>query len=175
MNRSLLVGMLCAASCFGQANPLTQAVQGRYQAMKMNLLDTAEMMSEENYAYKLTPPQRALGEWLEHTAMSSYGSCATIKGEPTPEIAKTLHGLKSKAAIQKALQDAFAYCDSAMQGLTDQKALAPVTVAGKEVVPVTGMIGLITMMNEHYGNLVGYIRSKGMVPPSTARMQKKKS
>jgi len=31
---------------------------------------------------------------------------------------------------------------------------------------------MISHTNEHYGNLVTYMRLKGMVPPSTARSQK---
>jgi hypothetical protein len=30
------------------------------------------------------------------------------------------------------------------------------------------MIGVVVSGNEHYGNLVGYLRSKGITPPSTA-------
>jgi uncharacterized damage-inducible protein DinB len=30
-----------------------------------------------------------------------------------------------------------------------------------------------THNNEHYGNMIVYLRLKGIVPPSTARVQKK--
>ena len=34
---------------------------------------------------------------------------------------------------------------------------------------VQGMVALIASDNEHYGNLVGYLRAQGITPPSTAR------
>jgi uncharacterized damage-inducible protein DinB len=32
----------------------------------------------------------------------------------------------------------------------------------------------VTHNNEHYGNVIVYLRLKGIVPPSTARVQQKK-
>jgi hypothetical protein len=33
------------------------------------------------------------------------------------------------------------------------------------------MLGFLTNMASHYGNMVGYLRAKGVTPPSTARAQ----
>src|SRR5207248_3191400 len=99
--------------------------------------------------------------------------CANIKGEKTPEMA-ALHDMTGKAALTKAIKDSFDYCDAALKGMTDEKALAAHDVGGKQVYPVQGMIALTASDNEHYGNMVGYMRSKGVTPPSTARAAKKK-
>ncbi len=159
----LLVSSWCL---FAESNPLTQAVTARYNTMKQNLTKAAEVMPEENYTYKLSPEQRPYSAWIEHTAMGNYSFCSAIKGSPAPDMGK--HGLTGKAELAKALKDSFDYCDAAFSAITDQKALAE--AGGKY--PVTAMVGLIASLNEHYGNMVGYLRTKGITPPSTARAKK---
>ncbi len=152
-----------------QEGPLMQAVMGRYNAVKQNLIETAEVMPEVNYNFHLTLPQRSFGEWIDHTVISINNNCSAIKGvvAPKPEHAT------SKAGLVKAMKDSFAICDSAFNGMTDQKALTEITIGEKKLYPVTPILAMLTGLNEHYGNLVGYLRSKGITPPSTARAQKK--
>jgi uncharacterized damage-inducible protein DinB len=168
-----LAMILLSLGAFAQSNPLTDAVKARYQTIKANLIETAEVVPEDAYDFKLTPSQRALGEWIGHTAQGNYSFCATIKGEKPPEAAAQAGHATGKANLVAAIKGAFAYCDSALEGMTDAKALKAVEIGGKPVYPVTGMVALIASDNEHYGNLVGYMRSKGITPPSTARTQKK--
>lgn len=155
-------------------NPVVQAVSANYNRIKQNLVDTAEVMPEENYSFKLTPAQREFGAWLEHTAQGNYSFCSAIRGSAPPDDAKKVAGLTAKADLQKALQSSFAYCDAALAEMTDAKATTEVSIGERKVMPVQSMVGLVGFLNEHYGNLVGYLRSKGIVPPSTARSAKKK-
>jgi uncharacterized damage-inducible protein DinB len=164
-------GALLLLSSVYAEEPLTAAVKGRYDFVKQNLIETAEAMPEADYGFKLTPAQRTFGDWIAHTATSGYSYCSGIKGEPLPA---TKHEGKSKAELVKSLKDAFGYCDEALQGMTDRKALAETIVNGKKSYPVTYMISMVGGLNEHYGNLVGYLRSKGITPPSTARAAVKK-
>jgi hypothetical protein len=159
----LLTGSCCLLA---ESNPLTQAVTARYKTIKQNLIQAAEVMPEENYSYKLSPEQRPYGAWIEHTAIGNYSYCSAIKGSPAPEMGK--HGLTGKPELQKLLKDSFEFCDTAFTGTTDQKALSE--MGGKY--PVTAMVALIASLNEHYGNMVGYLRTKGITPPSTARGKK---
>ncbi len=153
------------------AGPLTRAFQSRYEDVRKNLVGAAEAMPESNYGYQLTPEQRPFGEWIAHTAMGNYRFCSVVKGVAPPDT-NYLHGLSAKAQLVKALEDSFGYCDAALQGMTDRKALQPVTVGDRQTAPVEGMIALLASANEHYGNLVGYLRSKQIVPPSSVRSRK---
>ena len=77
----------------------------------------------------------------------------------------------TKAAIQKALADVFAYCDTVYGTMTDARAMELIA-SGTGQAPRAGrLIGNLTHVNEHYGNLVTYMRIKGYVPPSTERAQ----
>ena len=58
--------------------------------------------------------------------------------------------------------------------MDDTKAVAEIAFNGRKYPAVQVMIGLVASLSEHYGNLVGYLRSKGIEPPSTTRASRKK-
>jgi uncharacterized damage-inducible protein DinB len=171
--RTAIFTLCLAGICFGQ-NPLMQAYMPRYDTMKNNLVEAAEAMPAEHYTFKLTPAQRAFGEWVDHTVLLLHGSCSTIAGSPTPAMDHAKHTEeKSKADLVSALKEAADSCDKSLKAMTDQKALTAMDIGGKPTYPVNAMIGLLTNMASHYGNMVGYLRAKGVTPPSTARTQKR--
>ena len=145
-----------------QSNPLVTAFTARYNTAKRNLIESAQAMPEANYAFKLSPAQRHFSEWIAHTAMGNYSFCAGIGGSEA-HVHKPSEAA-SKAELQKALRASFDFCDAAIQGLDDQKVLT----ANNGKYPVNAMFGLIAGLNDHYGNIVGYLRSKGITPPSSA-------
>ncbi len=173
MQRTIVFTLLAASACMAQAT-FTKALTGNYERYKTFLNDTAQVMPEADYSFKLSPAQRPFGEWIEHTALLNYSFCANIKGVPPPPETKTVMGLTGKDAISKALADSFTYCDAAFKDLDDAKAVQEVTIGERKVVPANVMVSLIASLNEHYGNLVGYMRTKGITPPSTARAQQQK-
>lgn len=175
--RTTILVLSLAAGVWAQgptAQPLIQAYMPRYNTMKQNLVEAADAMPAEHYAFKLTPGQRAFAEWVSHTIMLMHGSCSTIAGAPTPAIDHFQHaGDKPKAELVTSLKEATDSCDKAFKNITDQKALTAIDIGGKPTYPVNAMLGMLTNMASHYGNMVGYLRSKGITPPSTARSRKK--
>ena len=63
--------------------------------------------------------------------------------------------------MSQALKDSFAYCAAALAGIDDQKVLASPQMT-------YALLHVAVHNNEIYGNLAGYLRSSGIVPPSTA-------
>ena len=94
--------------------------------------------------------------------------CAAVLGKPGPapgiEKSKT-----TKADLVQAVKDAFAYCDAAYDGLTDAQAGALVKFFGAEQAKATVLSFNTAHNNEHYGNIVTYLRMKGLVPPSSEK------
>jgi len=73
----------------------------------------------------------------------------------------------SKAELVAALKEAFAYCDRAYGALTEATAIRTVPLFGGET-PKLGELGVNSLHSvEHYGNLVTYMRMKGIVPPTS--------
>src|SRR5262252_5999005 len=126
----------------------------------------AEKMPEEEYALKPDPAVRSFGQILGHVADANYSFCAGALGEsiPAPTIEKTK---TTKAELKTALHEAFAYCSRAYDALTDASASETVKAFGQERNKL-GVLWFNASHNlEHYGNLVVYMRLKGIVPPSS--------
>ena len=160
--------MLGASLCAQSGNPLLTAVRERFDRIRRDLEESADLMPEEKYGFRLTPAQRTFGEWITHTASGLYGYCSAIRGGGRPEAAKHLEEGKTKAERSRGIKEAFAYCDAALKATSDQQLLDSPN-------RVRGAINLIASPNEHYGNIVGYLRASGFVPPYTQREQAEKA
>jgi uncharacterized damage-inducible protein DinB len=128
----------------------------------------AEKMPEEQYEFKPDPAVRSFGQILGHIADADYRFCSAVLGEnnPSPEIEKTK---TTKTELTAAVHDAFAYCSRAYDALTDASANETVKAFGQERNKL-GVLWFNASHNlEHYGNLVVYMRLKGLVPPSSER------
>jgi len=126
----------------------------------------AEKMPEEEYAFKPDPAVRSFGQILGHVADADYVFCSSVLGEknPSPGIEKSK---TTKAELTSALREAFVYCSRAYDALTDASANETVKAFGQERNKL-GVLWFNASHNlEHYGNLVVYMRMKGMVPPSS--------
>jgi uncharacterized damage-inducible protein DinB len=148
-------------------NPLSGFTKGLFDRVKANVKGSAEKMPEENYSFKPTPEVRSFGQLVGHVADANYMFCATAMGEKPPvmgiEKTKT-----AKADLVQALNDSFAYCDKAYDSMTDAAGVATVKFFGRDM-PKLGILELNSSHdNEHYGNMVTYLRLKGIVPPSSA-------
>ena len=170
--------LLCAAFlslALPAAEPITAAFKAKYNTQKLNFTESAVAMADENMKFRLTPDQRSFGDWLEHTADMNYRMCSQIVGQPAPKNTG-VNGVQNrgKKAIEEAINASFAHCDKVFDGLTDAKALEEVPAGNKKVVAVDVMFSYIANLNAHYGNMVGYMRVKGVIPPSTARTNKAK-
>jgi len=138
--------------------------QRYFAGVRKNLEGSAEAMPADKYSFRLTADQMTFGEWLVHSIERNYTDCATLKGEPVPEAQKQAASLKDKAEITKALKDSFAYCAAALEKLDDAKVTSTPKMA-------YAFMHIAVHNNEIYGNIVGYMRSSGIVPPSTAARQ----
>ena len=159
-----------AAPGAGQKIPLSEGLRRSYNTLKMNLTETAQKFDEATYSYTPSPDIRGFGGQLAHVANSQFNACAAAKGEPNPHQGQNLEKSKTtRADIIQALADSFAFCDAAFANLTDQSALEFVRQGQNEVARGSVLTNLIVHGNEEYGILTVYLRTKGMVPPSTER------
>ncbi|MFN2445291.1 MAG: DinB family protein [Vicinamibacterales bacterium] len=115
-------------------------------------------MPEGDYAFKPTPQVRSFGQLVGHLINDHYLMCSAAKGEKSPSAAD-FEKVTAKAELVKALGDSIAYCDAVFSSMTDASALQPVEAFGQKVT---------RFGSEHYGNMVTYMRLKGLVPPSSA-------
>ncbi len=162
----LCLSFSCSA-LFAQNNLTTAARQRYFNPVRRSLEASADAMPADKFSFRLTPDQMTFAEWLLHSAQRNYADCAILRGESAPDAEKQLNGLKSKDEVSKALKDSFAYCASALDAMDDQK-------AGSSNAMSVAFLHVIVHNNEIYGNIVGYMRASGIVPPSTAARSNQK-
>jgi uncharacterized damage-inducible protein DinB len=148
------------------ANPLSADVKRAYLEVQSNILRAAEKMPEAEYNFRPAPRVRTFGQLLGHIAQEQYlYFCAPLKGEQKAvDIERTK---TSKADLTAALKESFAYCDSVYDQMTDKDAAAVVNTGGNKSTRLRLLWMNIVHDESHYGNLVTYLRMKGIVPPST--------
>jgi uncharacterized damage-inducible protein DinB len=148
------------------ANPITASEKGLYSFVSNAVVGAAQKMPEANYSFKPTPEVRSFGQLVGHVADASYAICAQAIGEASP--AKDIEKTKtSKADLVAALQGGVAYCNKAFDSMTDAKGSQTVKFQNFDVAKLM-MFSLNTAhTDEHYGNMVTYLRLKGIVPPTS--------
>ena len=149
-------------------------LQGAYTNNRNYIARAAEKMPEELYGMRpgTQPEVRTFGQLIGHLATYNYLWCSQAKGEKNPAAGQDLEKLPGKAALVKAVNEALAYCDGVYAALTD--------ASGNELLTITQENGRRTQSlrmsllvlnyghnNEHYGNVVTYMRIKDIVPPSS--------
>ena len=148
------------------SNSLSAGAKTLYTMAKSNILKSAEEMPESDYSFKPTEGVRTFGQLVGHVADGQYEFCSSVVGDSAtpPEVEKSK---TTKADLITGLKAAFAYCDKAYDGLTDAQAANSVKFFGRDMAKLTVLNFNTAHTDEHYGNMVTYLRMKGLVPPSS--------
>jgi uncharacterized damage-inducible protein DinB len=155
-----------AAQAAPPANPITASERGFYSFVSNAVIGAAQKMPEENYSFKPTPEVRNFGQLVGHVADASYMFCSQVLGEANP--AKDIEKTKtSKAALVAALQEGVAYCTKAFDSMTDAKGSQMMKMFDFNLAKLTVLSINSAHTDEHYGNMVTYLRLKGIVPPTS--------
>jgi hypothetical protein len=157
----ILCFCLACGAMEAQNNLTSTAIQRYFNGVRRNLEGAADAMPAEKYGFRLTEGQMTFAEWLNHSTERNYTDCATLKAEAVPDVGKGPIAFSSKVPVTQALKDSLAYCAKALEGLDDQKAISTPQMS-------YAFLHVIVHNNEIYGNLAGYLRVNGIVPPSTA-------
>jgi hypothetical protein len=163
--RLLVCYCIALASLQAQDTLKTTTIDRYFKNVRHFLESAAEAMPAEKYNFRLTAAQMTFGEWMNHSTERNYLDCSTLRGEPNPMPKSKTEMLKEKDEIVKNLKDSFIYCAAAFDKLDDQKILASPQMTA-------AFLHTVTHNNEIYGNVVGYLRVNGIVPPSTELMKK---
>ena len=141
------------------------AAKGMWQAMTNYIAAAAEQMPEKDYAFRPTHDVRTFGQMIGHVAGAQAMICAAALGEKGSgeDIEKTA---TTKAALIAALKTTTQYCQRAY-GQTDAAVAGSTTLFGGPMIRLNALVLNAAHNAEHYGNLVTYLRIRGMTPPSS--------
>jgi len=173
------------SSSQGQAQTPTigRIVDTEIGIIEREFVSAAEAMPEEKFNF--TPESlnlqgsdykgvRSFAAEVKHVATANYALFTPITGDSMPAGITNGEGpanLKSKAEVIKFLKDSFAEGHKAAGMLTPENATGTV----KAVIfpnPVSRLfLGTFAVQhaNDHYGQMVEYLRMNGIVPPASAQ------
>lgn len=177
---SLSVGVLAQQAPAGRAPapPPTPpaSTSAEVLAMYTNIANfigrTATMVPADKFTWQPTPEVRSFARLFAHIVDDNNGACAAIAGV-TPAPARMDTGndkdgwaanKMAKADLEKALADSVAVCQKAFAAVDQTNMME---MQGRRT-KIGNLIYNTSHINEHYGNLVTYLRLNGMVPPSSA-------
>ena len=161
-----------ASSDPGNMARFSRAIKARYDAIKRDIVEAADAVPESEYSFKPTAQVRSFGELIGHIADAQNFFCG-VAGGSNSEYADTIEKSKtSKADLVKALKESVASCDAVYSATTPANVLGLEKLGKGDALRGMFLLDNVSHGNEHYGNIVTYMRLKGRVPPSTAREQK---
>lgn len=165
---SVLLVLALAAPQQPAGDPTAASVRSVYDVVKGYILEAAEQVPEEHYAFKPTPEVRSMGQIFGHIADANFMICSAASGEK-PSMGDIEKTKTTKAELREALAASFTFCDAAFDGLTRERAHETVKFFLRGTHSRLGVLAFNNAHDfEHYGNIVTYMRLKGMVPPSSA-------
>ena len=170
LRRAVLLVLLTAAPALGQSAPTPAArsnvefARRAWREVHGYLAQAAAAAPDTLFAFKPAAEVRSFGETLDHVAASERGYCQMALGEqPGGDGAGT--GARTKAEILAALVAAKDVCERAY-GQSDEETGRP-AYGGGRATRLHVLLENAMHDNEHYGNIVTYLRLRGLVPPSS--------
>lgn len=172
-----------AAQAIGTKAEPAKAIDSQLDVIEGELMGAAKAMPADKYDFApsqaiFAPAQkvefatvRTFGQEAAHVAQANYFFYSTASGLPMDSSVAGISKLTKKEDIVAALAGSFAFA---------RKAIATITAANAfEVVksPEPGMLATratiaqfaISHANDHYGQMVEYLRMNGIVPPASAK------
>ena len=169
--KSILVLVVVATATLSAqaqiANPLVATSKALFGISKNDVLGSVDKIPANLWSFQPTTDVRTVGQLFAHIADGQYEFCG-VAAEGKPVSKNIEKAAKDRDEIVAALKQAFGYCDSVYAEMTDAKATEPVRFFGMNITRLGALDFNVAHNMEHYGNLVTYMRVKGIVPPSSA-------
>jgi len=149
-----------------------QVVDQLLSMVEGEMVPLAEAMPAEKYNFAPTNGNfkgvRTFAEQIQHVVKANYmfySHAASIKPLGMPNVKE----LKTKEQLVQALKDSFAFAHQAIATMTNQNAMQAIPPVDGVNTRVGVMLFAIVHMNDHYGQMVEYLRMNGIVPPASRR------
>ena len=157
----------------------TSACERLLNSYEKTIVDAAEAMPENMFNF--TPEHlaiqgaefkgvRTFAGQVKHLATDNYAIWSAITGDPLPAGVKDVNGpaeLTTKTAIIDYLKGSFAVGHKAIATLTAENALDMKVFRGNNLARLDLTFYALTHSNDHYGQMVVYLRMAGIIPPAS--------
>ncbi len=171
-------GLLTSIYCRSQTS-MTAGADRLLNYIEQHITEVAEAMPENRFYFtpdslKIPGSQfkdvRSFAGQIKHLATDNFFIWTAITGDNMPPGIDDVNGpanLKTKAEILEFLKQSFAAGHKAIATLTTNNAMDMMAFRGRTLPRVDLAFYALTHANEHYGQLVIYLRMCGIIPPAS--------
>jgi uncharacterized damage-inducible protein DinB len=164
------------------APSIAGVVERQVSATEKLILEAAEAMPEDKFNFTPTSLNipgsdykgvRSFALQVRHIATVNYVFWSPLTGDPVPAGIKgpnwrdTPEELKTKAEIIKFLKDSYALGHKAAATLSSDKVVEQVPFRDAKAPRLHLATFAVIHANDHYGQMVEYLRMNGIVPPAS--------
>ena len=165
------------------ASTIAAVVERQVAASERQVVAAAEAMPEDKFNFSpesLNLPGsdykgvRTFALQVRHIATANYAFWSPLTGDPMPAGIKGPNGpdeLKTKAEIIKFLKDSYSLGHKAAATLTAENAVEQLPFRQGKAPRLYLVTNAVTHANDHYGQMVEYLRMNGIVPPASRAQQ----
>jgi uncharacterized damage-inducible protein DinB len=183
-SRALIISIISCFTfvgvCFGQQAPtFSTAIERQFNKIKNDIVSTAEAMPGDKFYF--TPETlniknsdfkgvRTFAGQIMHLATDNILIWSSITGDSVRADITDVNGpksIKTKQDVLKYLKGSFDLGRKAISALTEKNAMDMIEFRGRNLPRLDLAFCALTHANEHYGQMVVYLRMCGIVPPPT--------
>lgn len=166
------------AVCFGQQS-ISPAIERQFNKIEGDILSSAEAMPEGKYSFSPESLDiknsdfkgvRTFAGQIMHLSTDNILIWSAITGDAVRADIEDVNGpktIKTKEDVIAYLKISFAIGRKAISNLTTQNAMDLIEFRGRKLSKLDLAFYALTHANEHYGQMVIYLRMCGIIPPPT--------
>jgi uncharacterized damage-inducible protein DinB len=166
--------------CWGQQSPsFSTAIERQFNKIESDIMSTAKAMPDDKFYF--TPENlqiknsdfkgaRTFAGQIMHLATDNILIWSAITGDSVRADITDVNGPKSittKSDVLKYLKNSFDEGRKAISMVTEKNAMETIQFRGRSLPRLDLAFYALTHANEHYGQMVVYLRMCGIIPPPT--------
>jgi uncharacterized damage-inducible protein DinB len=178
----LAVQILCLTTLLAQEKPKASGVPPtsglRAELLKQcddaekKLVDLAQAMPQEKYAWRPGDGVRSVSEVYMHVVGANYFLPSFAGVKPPEGLSRDMEKtVTEKAKVVEMLKESFDHVRQAIVSKSEADLDSPAKLFGQETTVRDVFLTTVTHMHEHLGQSIAYARMNGVVPPWTAAQQ----
>ncbi len=174
------ISALPPAPPIGTKEDPAKAVDGLLSLMEFQVVGAAKAMPADKYSFAPTQSIFAAGQTTQfdtvrtfvaqvnHLAQANYFFFSWSGIKPDRDL-KAIGAITTKDEAVAALEASFAYAHQAIATITTDNAFVAIKPIDGYSTRITIAAFAVAHGNDHYGQLVEYLRMNGIVPPASAK------
>ena len=154
-----------------QLNSIEHEVMGAAEAIPEDKYDFSPATSNIPGDFKTPDPVRTVSQQFKHIgdALEAFSSAILGEKRSASDEENGPKNVKTKSDVTNYLKGAFAKAHSAIKTITEQNATEEIAspFGNRKVTRLAMAVNMIGHSNNHYGQLIEYMRMNSIVPPES--------